>query len=35
VTGAPSVVGFDPHARFARWRVALARAGALTEAAAE
>ena len=35
VTDAPSVVGFDPHARFARWLVARARTGALTEAAAE
>jgi hypothetical protein len=27
VTDAPSLVGFDPHARFARWLVARARSG--------
>jgi hypothetical protein len=27
VTDAPSLVGFDPHARFADWLVERARAG--------
>ena len=27
VTDAPSLVGFDPHARFAEWLIARARAG--------
>ncbi|HEV8669174.1 MAG TPA: hypothetical protein VGS01_00390 [Candidatus Limnocylindria bacterium] len=34
VTDAPSLVGFDPHARFARWLVERARAGLRETAAA-
>lgn len=32
VTDAPSLVGFDPHARFARWLVARSGVGSLVEA---